>query len=101
MLGKIFDEVHNDFLADNRFVKEHKFEKTQDLDPVREMVYSIMMWTTSTYLKEMKKGGSAILHGKVCYYPIDKLRSVIIKNKKRWRILCKVHWNSWPNCISV
>ena len=27
LLGKIFHEVHNDFLADNRFVKEDKFKK--------------------------------------------------------------------------
>ena len=51
------------------------------------MVYSIMMWTTSSYLKAMKKRGSAILHGKVCYYPIDKLRSVIVKNKKDFKIV--------------
>ena len=69
------------------FELDGKFEQTQDLIPIQEMVYSIMMWNTSSYIKEMKKGGSAILHGKVCYYPIDKLRSVIIKNKDDFKIV--------------
>ena len=69
------------------FKPDGKFEQTQDLIAIQEMVYSIMMWTTSSYLKIMKKRGSAILHGKVCYYPIDKLKSIIIKNKNDFKIV--------------
>jgi len=63
------------------FDVEGKFEQTQDLIPLQEMVYSIMMWKTSSFAQSMKKDGSAILHGKVSYYPINKLRSVIVKNQ--------------------
>jgi CMP-N-acetylneuraminic acid synthetase len=58
-----------------------KFEQTQDLIPLEEMVYSIMMWKSSSFINLMKKEGSAILHGKVAYYPINKLRSLIVKNQ--------------------
>ena len=59
------------------FNDEGKFEQTQDLFPLHEMVYSIMMWKTSSFSQAMKKDGFAILHGKVSYYPINKLRSVM------------------------
>ena len=61
------------------FVMVEKFKKTQDLDPVREMVYSIMMWKTSSFIKEMASKGYAILHGKVGYYPVSKLSALIVK----------------------
>ena len=58
---------------------DEKFKKTQDLDPVREMVYSIMMWKTSSFIKEMASKGYAILHGKVGYHPVSKLSALIVK----------------------
>ena len=69
------------------FVKEHKFEKTQDLDPVREMVYSIMMWKTSSFIKEMDSTGYAILHGKVGYYPVNKLSALIVKTAEDLKLV--------------
>jgi len=61
------------------FSIEEKFKKTQDLTPIREMVYSVMMWKRSTFITEMELNGHAILHGKVDYYPVSKLSSLIVK----------------------
>ena len=42
-----------------------KFAKTQDLNPIDLLVYSQMMWNTSSFIKSYKKKGSGILHGKI------------------------------------
>ena len=59
-----------------------KFERTQDLKKVQEMVYSLMMWKTSSFLTSMAKKKRAILHGKYDYYPVGKLSSFIVKNSE-------------------
>ncbi len=56
-----------------------KFKQTQDLTPLKEMVYSIMMWDSKSFVNNMKNKKSAILHGKIGYYSVDKLSSYIIK----------------------
>ena len=72
------------FLIQNKpinFNSRNKFAKTQDLVPLQEMVYSLMMWRSNTFMSCMKKNNSAILHGKVAYYSVGKLSSFIVKNK--------------------
>ena len=61
------------------FSLEGKFEQTQDLNPVQAMVYSIMMWRTTSFLEVMETKGHAILHGKIGYFPVNKLSSIIVK----------------------
>ncbi len=83
------------------FKLKGKFSRTQDLMPLQEMVYSIMMWKTKSFIRNMKKNKSAILHGKIGYFNIPFLSSIIIKyegdlliaenilktkNKKNYRI---------------
>ena len=58
-----------------------KFSRTQDLAPLQEMVYSIMMWKTKSFILSMKKNKSAILHGKIGYFNIPFSSSIIIKYK--------------------
>lgn len=57
-----------------------KFAKTQDLKEVELMVYSLMMWKSSSFIKSYKKNKTGILHGKVGYYPVNKLSGLIVKD---------------------
>ena len=61
------------------FKLNEKFKKTQDLKPIQQMVYSIMMWKCSTFIKEMEINGHAILHGEIGYYPVGRLSGLIVK----------------------
>lgn len=61
---------------------EDKFEQTQNLEPIFSMVYSVMMWKSKSFVKSMRETGSAILHGKVGYYPVNKNSSLMIKTKE-------------------
>ncbi len=59
-----------------------KFAQTQDLTPVQPFVYSVMMWRTKPFSEEMKKNGYAFFTGKVGYFPVSKLSSIIIKTEE-------------------
>jgi len=61
------------------FDNDVKFALTQDLEPVYPFVPFIMMWRTSTFCRSMKERGHAFFSGKVGYFPVSKLSSVIIK----------------------
>ena len=58
------------------------FSRTQDIVPLQSFVYSIMMWRTDCFIQTLKKRGSAILCGKIGFYPVGKFSSVIIKEKE-------------------
>ena len=74
-------KVHSIFKSKNlNFVINSKFEQTQNLDPVKEMVYTLMMWKTKSFLKNYKKYGYAFLNNKVCFYPVSFETSYIVKN---------------------
>ena len=64
------------------FSTDEAFAQTQDLEPVRSFVYSLMMWRTSCFVTQMRQRGYALLCGKVGYYPVCKLSSVIIKTEE-------------------
>ena len=72
------------------FKKNSRFAKTQDLKPVELMVYSIMMWKSESYLKNYKKNKSAILHGKVGFYPVDKFSGIIVKDRTDLEIISTI-----------
>ena len=63
------------------FSEKEKFSQTQDLKPIFPFVPFIMMWKTKNFIKEMNKNGHAFFNGKVGYYPVSKLSSIIIKYK--------------------
>jgi len=69
------------------FNLQGKFEQTQDLIPIQEMVYSIMMWKTESFIESMRTSGQAILHGEICYYPVDKLSSIIVKTSQDLKLV--------------
>ena len=64
------------------FSTEEPFAKTQDLNPVRVCVYSVMMWRTKKFMESFEKKGHALLSGKVDYFPVGKLSSIVIKKEE-------------------
>ncbi len=72
------------------FKKNDKFAKTQDLDPIDLMVYSLMMWNSKSFIKAYEKKSGTILHGKVGYYTVDKLSGIIVKNKHDLHIVSSI-----------
>ena len=67
------------------FTEQDKFALTQDLTPVFPFVPFIMMWKTDTFLKALKERGYAFFSGKVGYFPVSRLSSVIIKYEHDFR----------------
>ena len=64
-----------------------KFAQTQDLEPVQPFVYSIMMWRTKPFVEAMNQKGYAFFVGKVGYYPVSKLSSLIVKNEEDLKLV--------------
>jgi CMP-N-acetylneuraminic acid synthetase len=63
------------------------FAQTQDIVPVQRHVYSVMIWRNHVFLETYKKKGYAVLCGKVGYYPVSKLSSLIIKTEEDLRLI--------------
>ena len=68
------------------FDQQVKFAQTQDLKPVCPFVPFIMMWKTSTFIEALKENGYAFFSGKVGYFPVSRLSSVIIKYEDDFRV---------------
>ena len=68
------------------YIEQDKFAQTQDLTPVCPFVPFIMMWKTDTFLNALKERGYAFFSGKVGYFPVSRLSSVIIKYEDDFRI---------------
>lgn len=64
------------------FKIQELFSRTQDLAPVQSFVYSVMVWRTDIFKRTFEKRGFAFFCGKVGFYPVSKLSSVIIKKKE-------------------
>ena len=62
------------------FKKNIKFQQTQSLKPVTEMVYSLMMWKSKKFINNYQKFGHSFLKGKVKYHKVDPINSYIVKN---------------------
>lgn len=57
-----------------------KFARTQDLEPIETCVYSLMIWNRKKFLDSFKKYNSGILSGKVGFYSLSGLSTLMIKN---------------------
>ena len=57
-----------------------KFNKTQDLQPVEEFVYTIMMWRSKKFLNFYNKNSYALICGKFLTFPVKHSSSLIIKD---------------------
>ena len=58
------------------------FAQTQELAPVESFVYSVMMWRTEAFMRSFEEKGHAFFSGRVGFYPVSKLSSVIIKREE-------------------
>ena len=58
------------------------FTQTQGLVPLQPFVYSLMVWRVRAFMRAFKKNGYSLFCGKVGFYPVDKLSSIIIKRKE-------------------
>lgn len=58
------------------------FAQTQDLVPVQPFVYSLMIWRSKMFIRTYEKKGYALLCGKVGFFPVSKLSSLIIKREE-------------------
>ena len=76
-------QVHANFSGKPLNYNIHElFAQTQDLQPVELFVYSIMMWRCKPFLEEYEKKEQAFFVGKVGFYPVSNLTSLIIKRKE-------------------
>ena len=64
-----------------------KFAQTQDLEPVHEIVYSLMMWQARSFLSAMKEKGYGIMHGKIAYFPVSRKSSLNVKTVEDLRLI--------------
>lgn len=83
-LVTVFDQqVHANF--DNcplNYRTDELFAQTQDLTPVELFVYSVMMWRTKVFSDSYEKKKHAFFVGRVGFYKVSKLSSIIIKRKE-------------------
>jgi CMP-N-acetylneuraminic acid synthetase len=64
------------------YSKKKQFSRTQDLNPVQTLIYSLMIWDRSTFLNSYKKKKTGILSGKICFYPLTGFKTLMIKKEK-------------------
>ena len=63
------------------FKNGEKFTKTQDLEPIEEFVYSVMMWKSNSFKKNYSKLKGSIIHGKFDTFEVSNYSGLIVKNK--------------------
>jgi CMP-N-acetylneuraminic acid synthetase len=63
------------------------FSQTQDLMPVQNFVYSVMMWRSEIFRVEFERNGHAFFCGKFKTYPVSKKTGLIVKNKEDLMII--------------
>ena len=59
---------------------KNKFNKTQDLPPLEEFVYTIMMWRNKKFLHFYNKKNYALTCGKFITFPVKQPSGFIIKD---------------------
>ncbi len=68
------------------YKKNEKFKKTQDINPIKLFSYCTMVWNVKSFLKNYKKRKSAIICGNFSVFPLEKYKSVIIKDAQDLKI---------------
>lgn len=61
------------------FDPQTSFARTQDLEPVKLFVYSLMMWRKEAFIQAYQQKGHAIMCGNFGTYPVGKASQIIIK----------------------
>jgi len=68
------------------FSCSERFAKTQDLEPVENIVYSLMMWRYKSFTSAYRRAGYAVLSGSVGYFPVSRQSSILIKYEEDLQI---------------
>ena len=63
------------------------FAQTQELKPVELFVYSVMMWRTASFIEDYQQKKQAFFVGRVGFYPVSNLTSIIIKRKEDLKLV--------------
>ena len=73
------------------FDPKNPFEKTQDLEPIKLFVPSLMGWDSKTFRKNYLKNKFSFFNGNVGYYEIkSKLSALVIKNEQDFKLIRSV-----------
>ncbi len=73
------------------FTLKEKFSKTQDLDPIKLFVPSLMGWNVNAFKKNYIKNKFSFFTGKIGFYELkSKLSSLVIKNEADFRLIRSV-----------
>ena len=73
------------------FSLKGKFSKTQDLEPIKLFVPSLMGWDSKTFRKNYLKNKFSFFNGNVGYYEIkSKLSALVIKNEQDFKLIRSV-----------
>ena len=64
------------------FKEDEIFAQTQDLVAVQAFVYTVMIWRAEVFMRAFEEKGSAVLSGRVGYFPVGKPSAVIIKRQE-------------------
>ncbi len=63
------------------FKTQSKFEQTQNLKPIKNFIYTLMMWKIKTFKSAYNKNKFAFFCGKFDTFPLESYKSTIVKNK--------------------
>lgn len=73
------------------FTIKEKFSKTQDLNPIKLFVPSLMGWNANSFRETYLENKFSFFTGKIGYYEIkSKLSSLVIKNEDDFRLIRSV-----------
>lgn len=72
------------------FSHYEKFPKTQDLNPVELFVPSLMGWKSKSFIKKYEKDKNAFFCGKIRYFQVSNLSSLVIKTENDFRLVRSV-----------
>ena len=75
-------QVHANYLKKPiNYNKKSLFLKTQDLNYIELMVYSLMMWNTKSFSKSFEKFGHGILCGMSGNYVVSDISGILVKTE--------------------
>jgi len=76
-----YNQVHSIYKKKPiNFSLKKKFDKTQDLEPVENFAYSLMIWKKKVFVNQFLSKKYAIICGKFKTYPVNKESALLIKN---------------------
>lgn len=64
------------------FDLNEQLQRTQDLMPVNLLIYSIMAWKCSSFVKEYQEKGRAFFCGKTGFFKASKESALLVKNEE-------------------